>query len=247
MDDADLAAAAAELAGKMLVSLGESALWTGAARGRVAEQISNALILDAIRTHRPGEAILSEESSDSSERLDKARLWIVDPLDGTREYDEGRDDWAVQVALAIQGKPVVGAVALPARGLLFRSDAPPGLAWAESKLRVLVSRTRPPPDAAAFAKLLGAELVPRGSVGAKVAALLLGEGEIYFHSGGQHEWDSCAPIAVALAAGLDASRVNGDPLVYNRPEAWLPDLVVSHPAVTREVRDALGRLPVGRG
>lgn len=242
MDDADLAASAAELAGKILLDLAQTALWTGAARGRVAELISNELILAAIRAHRPGEAILSEESVDDPDRLRQPRVWIVDPLDGTHEYAEGRGDWAVQVALAIRGKPAVGAIALPARGLLLRSDVPPALPWAKDRLRLLVSRTRPPVQTATLAKLLKAEIVPMGSAGAKVAALLLGDGEIYLHSGGQHEWDNCAPVAVALAAGLDATRLDGKPLVYNGADAQQPDLVVSHPAVTQELRDALDRL-----
>ena len=146
-----------------------------------------------------------------------AGCWIIDPLDGTREYAEGRDDWAVHVALAVDGAPRIGAVAVPARGRLFRSDrcaAPP--APQRARPLMLVSRTRPPAEAEEIAALLGAELVPMGSAGAKAMAVVAGEADLYYHAGGQHEWDNCAPAAVALGAGLHASRVDGSPLVYNR-------------------------------
>ena len=154
-------------------------------------------------------------------------MWIVDPVDGTREYGEARTDWAVHVALTIDGKPVVGAVALPGLGLVLRSDQPQPLARRDGPLRMLVSRTRPAAEALAVAERLGAELVPMGSAGAKAMAVVRGEADIYLHTGGQYEWDSCAPAAVALAHGLHASRVDGSPLVYNQQEdTYMPDLLI---------------------
>jgi 3'(2'), 5'-bisphosphate nucleotidase len=166
-------------------------------------------------------------------------VWIVDPLDGTREFSEGRDDWAVHVALAIDGEPVVGAVALPALGLVLGTGAPPPLSPAAKVPRVVVSRSRPPEFVAAVAERLGAVVAPMGSAGAKIAAVIRGEAEVYLHSGGQYEWDSAAPVAVALATGLDATRLDGSPLRYARPDPWLPDLMVIHPDLTDAVTAAL--------
>ena len=153
---------------------------------------------------------------------------MIDPLDGTREYGEGRDDWAVHVALAIDGKPAVGAVALPARARVLARDDPPALSVEGSPLRFLVSRTRSQAETIAIAHKLGGELVAMGSCGAKAMCVLLGEADVYLHTGGQYEWDNCAPAAVALAAGLHVSRVDGTPLVYNCENPWLPDILICH-------------------
>ncbi|HXY28233.1 MAG TPA: inositol monophosphatase family protein, partial [Acidimicrobiales bacterium] len=159
----------------------------------------------------------------------EGRLWIIDPLDGTREFRQlGRSDWAVHVALAVGGEPVVGAVALPAMDLVLSTGEPPVLPPfpAGEQPRVVVSRSRPPDVAYDVAERLEAVMLPLGSAGAKIAAVILGAAEIYVHAGGQYEWDSCAPVAVALASGLHASRLDGSPLHYGDPDAWLPDLVV---------------------
>jgi 3'(2'), 5'-bisphosphate nucleotidase len=242
MGDEDLAVAIAELAGSILAGFWRTPLWRGADRARAAELTANRVILAALAAHRPRDFVLSEEG-DGGETAGGTRCWIVDPLDGTREFAEGRHDWAVQMALAESGRPALGAVFLPASGLLLRSDKPPALPPPADPIRILVSRTRPAVEATSLAEKLGAELVPMGSAGAKVAALLTGGGEAYLHSGGQFQWDSCAPVAVALAAGLDATRLNGDPLAYPGTRASLPDLVVSHPAVTARLREVLA-LPV---
>jgi 3'(2'), 5'-bisphosphate nucleotidase len=242
MEDADLAALVAETAGGVLVALDAGDLWAGADKGRIGDRLSHEVIVEALRVHRPGDAILSEEGADNSARLGQRRVWIVDPLDGTREYGEGRDDWAVQIGLAVDGRPRVGAVAIPARGALLRSDRPPALPRCPKQPRLLISRSHPPAGIGAIAEGLAAVIVPMGSVGVKVAALLVGEGEAYLHYGGQFEWDSCAPVALALAAGFDATRLSGGPLVYNRADPALPDLVISHPAVTAQVRAVLDRL-----
>ena len=183
--------------------------------------------MSELATSRPGDYVLSEEAAGDPARLSATRVWIVDPLDGTREYSEGRDDWAVHVALVVDGQPVAGAVALPGLGSVLSTGTPlPLPAPRHGPLRVVVSRTRPPAVAEAVGKALDAELVPMGSAGAKVATVIRGETDVYVHAGGQYEWDSAAPVAVAIAAGLHASRLDGSPLRYNQPNPWLPDLVI---------------------
>lgn len=223
MSDARLAAAIAEEAGKLLVAIQREGGATIGARG---DAKANRLILDRLRAARPDDAILSEESVDDPARLDARRVWIIDPLDGTREFGEGRDDWAVHVALSIDGAPAVGAVALPARGIVLASDTPPALPDPASPPRMLVSRSRPSQLCASVRDIIGAETIGMGSAGAKAMSVVLGEAEIYLHSGGQHQWDNCAPAAVALAAGLHASRIDGSPLAYNRHDTLLPDLLI---------------------
>ena len=189
---------------------------------------SHEFIMAELARVRPGDAVLSEEGSDDLARLDAERVWIVDPLDGTREFSEPpRTDWAVHVALVTGGVPVVGAVALPALGITLSTAAPPSLPEAAATPpRMIVSRTRPPAAATAVADHLGAELVEMGSAGAKAMSVIRGESEMYAHSGGQYEWDSCAPVAVALAAGLHASRADGAPMTYNNEDPYLPDLLI---------------------
>lgn len=230
MTDEDLAAKLAEGAGRLLLALRENGCLEGAALGKVADQVANAFILTALGEWRPGDPVLSEESPDDPARLASERVWIIDPLDGTREYREGRPDWAVHVALSIGGAPRLGAVAVPAMDRLFRSDrcpAPP--AAARSRPLMLVSRSRAPAGAAALAAFLGAEMVEMGSAGAKAMAVVAGEADLYYHAGGQHEWDNCAPAAVALGAGLHATRIDGAPFVYNRADTLIPDLVIARP------------------
>lgn len=200
-------------------------------------------IIDAVLERRPvGDAVLSEEAEDGPARLAAERVWIIDPLDGTREFSEpGRQDWAVHAALCVGGHPVAAAVALPALGEVHRTDAPTPLRPVpeDRPLRMVVSRTRAPAVAADVAARLGAELVPMGSAGAKVMAVVRGEAEVYLHAGGQYEWDSCAPVGVALAAGLHASRLDGSPLVYNRPDPRLDDLVVCRAELAEDVLAAV--------
>lgn len=226
MTDAELARAIADEAGALLLALAEEGEHEGHALGDAGDREANALILERLHAARPEDAILSEERECNGVRLSARRVWIVDPLDGTREYRERRADWAVHVALAIDGVATEGAVALPRLGLTLATDRPPTLAPANVPLRVVVSRTRPPAQALAVAQALGAELVPMGSAGAKAMAVVRGEADIYLHAGGQYEWDNCAPAAVALAAGLHVSRIDGSPLVYNQPDPSLPDLLV---------------------
>jgi 3'(2'), 5'-bisphosphate nucleotidase len=226
MNDTELARRIAESAGRMLMALRESGLFAGKELGQAGDELANAFIMRALRRNRPDDAILSEEERDNSARLSASRVWIVDPLDGTREYGEARADWAVHVALAIDGTAALGAVALPGLPLTLSSDDQLSRPHHSGRLRMLVSRTRPAAEAVAVAEALGAELVPMGSAGAKAMAVVRGEADIYLHSGGQYEWDSCAPVAVAQAAGLHVSRIDGSPLRYNQRDTLLPDLLV---------------------
>jgi 3'(2'), 5'-bisphosphate nucleotidase len=202
--------------------------------------MTDAFIMAGLLEARPQDAILSEECEDVGERATAERVWIVDPLDGTREFSEGRDDWAVHVALTVAGQPVAAALALPARNVLLRSDRPvPSGPSTRARPIMLVSRTRPPAGADHVARAVGADLVPMGSAGAKAAAVIRGEADIYFHAGGQHEWDNCAPVGVALAAGLHASRLDGSPIRYNQPHPLVPDLLICRPDLAAHVTAAL--------
>jgi 3'(2'), 5'-bisphosphate nucleotidase len=193
---------------------------------------------------RPADAVLSEEGVDDPARLAADRVWIIDPLDGTREFAEGRDDWAVHVALWSDGDLVAGAVALPALGRTVATDEPSTIPSRTSERpRIAVSRSRAPRIAQAAARELNADLVPMGSAGYKVAAVLFGEVDAYIHAGGQFEWDSAAPVAVAQAAGLHASRLDGSPLVYNRPDPYLPDLIVCRPELAPELLSVCAPAP----
>ena len=243
MTDEELAAHLADGAGRLLLAQRSGSGLHGAALGHAADAVANAFILAGLAQWRPDDAVLSEESHDDKARLARSRVWIVDPLDGTREYSEGRADWAVHVALAIDGAPRIGAVALPAQRRLFRSDrvqAP--AAPARQKLLIAVSRTRPPAEVAGLAALLGAELVAMGSAGVKAMTVVAGEADVYYHAGGQHEWDNCAPAAVALAAGLHASRLDGSALAYNRADTMVPDLLIARPELAAQILDYIAGL-----
>lgn len=227
-DDAALAAHLAQAAGRLLIEVRDGSGLTGTALGAAGDAAANTFLCEAIRAARPNDGLLSEEEKDNPARLAKRRVWIVDPVDGTREYGEARADWAVHVALAVDGAASVGAVALPGLdgGLVLRSDQPQPLPALAPRPRFVVSRTRPAPEAQAIAAALGGALVPMGSAGAKAIAVVRGAAEVYLHSGGQYEWDSCAPVAVAAAYGLHCSRLDGSPLVYNRPDTYMPDLLI---------------------
>ncbi len=229
MTDAQLAAHLATIAGKLLLQVRDCGVLTAKSLGNAGDQTANQYLVHAIAEARHDDGLLSEESKDTDARLSKSRVWIIDPVDGTREYGEGRTDWAVHVALAIDGVATVGAVALPGLGLVLRSDQPAPLALAPPVPRMVVSRTRPAREALAVAQAIGAELVPMGSAGAKAMAVVRGEAEIYLHTGGQYEWDSCAPVAVAAAYGLHVSRADGSALVYNRVDTFMPDLLICRP------------------
>ncbi len=211
--------------------------------GKEGDRLSHRMLMDRLGERFPRDRIRSEEAT-HAETLESpaGRVWIIDPLDGTREFSEGREDWAVHVGLAIDGEPRVGAVALPAMEVVLGTEDPPAIAEPAEVPRLVVSRSRPPEFIPALAERLGATTVAMGSAGAKIASVIRGETEIYVHAGGQYEWDSEAPVSVALASGLHASRLDGSPLRYSQPDPWMPDLVVCHPALTAAVMDALGEI-----
>jgi 3'(2'), 5'-bisphosphate nucleotidase len=231
VSDHEVAARLATEAGALLLAVRyELADATEAERKAAGDERSHKFLLEALTSECPGDAVLSEEGVDAPVRLRSERVWIVDPLDGTREFGQlGRQDWAVHVALWQSGELVAGAVALPAHGItLATPDVSPPPAFAGLP-RIVVSRSRPPAIALRVRDRLDGTLVAMGSAGAKVAAVVQGLAEVYVHAGGQYEWDSAAPVAVARAAGLHTSRVDGSPLEYNRADPLLPDLVVCRP------------------
>jgi 3'(2'), 5'-bisphosphate nucleotidase len=238
------AARIATAAGEALVALRRRIQGDGSnvqAVRAAGDRTAHELIVQALAAAYPQDPILSEEGLDNRARLGCRRVWIVDPLDGTREFGEvERTDWAVHVALIVDGMPVAGAVALPARHLTLSTASPPRLPPRDPGApRIVISRSRPPTVTPALAARLQAELMPLGSAGAKTMAVVLGEADIYVHAGGQYEWDSAAPVAVAAAAGLHVSRLDGAALRYNQADPWLPDQLICRQELATEVLDAL--------
>jgi 3'(2'), 5'-bisphosphate nucleotidase len=238
-DDDRLAADLAAEAGRRLLALRTAG---GAADDlrRAGDRSSHEFLAAELARQRPGDAVLSEEGADDLARLSADRVWIVDPLDGTREFGEpGRSDWAVHVALWERGELTAGAVALPAQGKVLSTADPAKPPASGGTLRLLVSRTRPPEFMTRLSGKLGAELVPLGSAGAKAAAVICGDAEAYVHSGGQYEWDSAAPVAVAAASGLHASRIDGSKLSYNQAKPSLPDILICQAALADTLLEAI--------
>jgi 3'(2'), 5'-bisphosphate nucleotidase len=241
-DDHALAAWTATVAGRLLLQVRECGL-EGPALKDAGDKAAHDLLMGLLARHRPGDAVLSEEGKDDKARLSAARVWIVDPLDGTREFSEPpRTDWAVHVALWSAGDLIAGAVAQPGLGTTFGTHEPPAVpVRSEGPMRIAVSRTRPPAFVQALAEEIGAELVPMGSAGAKVISVVRDVADAYVHAGGQYEWDSAAPVAVARAAGLHTSRADGAPLTYNQDDVLLPDLLVCRPELAATVTDFVRR------
>jgi 3'(2'), 5'-bisphosphate nucleotidase len=242
-DHAD-AARLAKAAGRLLLQVRGQGDLSGAWLGDHGDLTANRLLLDLLAASHGEDAVLSEEAVDSAARLGVARVWVVDPLDGTREYSEGRSDWAVHVALAVGGVLAAGAVALPARDLVLATggSVPGPASWPPlhgRAPRLVVSRSRPSAVTDRIARALGAELVPLGSAGAKAMAVVLGEADVYAHAGGMYEWDNAAPAAVAAAAGLWVSRIDGGPLRYNQPSPWSPDVLICRPELAEAVLAAV--------
>jgi 3'(2'), 5'-bisphosphate nucleotidase len=239
--DVAVAAHAARAASDVLLRLRGDGL-AGRALGDAGDAAAQQAILAVLTAERPDDVVFSEEAVDDRRRLDADRVWIVDPLDGTREYGETtRHDWAVHVALWSAGELTAAAVALPALGEVLVTDPAPALpARADGPVRIAVSRSRPPAEADAVAAALDGALVPLGSAGYKTVAVVRGEVDAYVHAGGMYQWDSAAPVAIARAAGLATSRLDGSPLVYNDADPWLPDLVVCRPELAERVLAAVG-------
>ncbi|AKS33091.1 3'(2'),5'-bisphosphate nucleotidase CysQ [Mycolicibacterium goodii] len=237
MNDHELADRLATRAGDLLLDVRADFADAPAEKRKAAgDKQSHDFLMAELAEQRPGDAVLSEEGVDGPARLTAERVWIVDPLDGTREFSElGREDWAVHVALWSAGELVAGAVALPAQNMTLSTPDVAAPLPLEGPPRVVVSRTRPPAIALAVCDALGGTLVEMGSAGAKVAAVIRGHADVYVHAGGQYEWDSAAPVAVARAAGLHTSRIDGSPLAYNARDPRLPDLIVCRPELAEQV------------
>jgi 3'(2'), 5'-bisphosphate nucleotidase len=240
LDDHSFAVWAAEQAGAVLLEVRAGADergLEGKALKAAGDAAAQEVLARVLGEHRPDDAVLSEEAADDKVRLEASRVWIIDPLDGTREFSEPpRDDWAVHVALWQDGDLVAGAVAQPALGETFNTGTPRQVpARTADRPRIAVSRTRPPAFVEALAAEIDAELVPMGSAGVKVMSVVRDMADAYVHAGGQYQWDNAAPVAVARAAGLHCSRVDGSPLVYNEDDTSLPDLIVCRPELAEEI------------
>jgi 3'(2'), 5'-bisphosphate nucleotidase len=246
LDDHALAAWLADAAGERLLEVRQSGL-TGRELKDAGDQAAHELLVDLLARHRPDDSVLSEEGKDDKRRLTATRVWIVDPLDGTREFSEPpRDDWAVHVALWQDGELTAGAVAQPALGETFDTGHPPVVPPRTSvRPRIAVSRTRPPAFVEALAQEIDAELVPMGSAGVKAISVVRDLTDAYVHAGGQYEWDNAAPVAVARSAGLFCSRVDGSELRYNQDDVFLPDLVVCRPELAEVILDFVRRHGTG--
>jgi 3'(2'), 5'-bisphosphate nucleotidase len=246
----DLATRAGELLLELRAAAGSSAAERWGLRDD-GDMGSHHFLVDELRAARPDDRVLSEEGAEDRRRLDAHRVWIVDPLDGTREFGEiGRSDWAVHVALVIDRVLAVGAVALPAMGVTLSTAEPPVVPTSsigeERPPRMVVSRSRPHPATILAAEVLGADLIPMGSAGAKAMAVVRGEADAYAHAGGQYEWDSAAPAAVALSAGLFVSGVDGSQLEWNKSDPWQPHLLICRPELAGPVVDAV-QAAIARG
>ena len=239
-DDAALARAVAQEAGELLLKLRARGELSGRELGDQGDRAADDLILARLKAARPDDFILSEETRDDPARCAARRVWVVDPLDGTADYAHGLDDWAVHVGLSIDGYPAAGAVALPVAGVVHASDdSLPPFPPLPASPRMVVSRTRCAEVVRNAGAALGATLVAMGSAGAKAMAVVGGRAEIYLHTGGQYQWDNCAPAAVALAAGLHASRIDGTPLTYNCADPLLPDLLICRRELAPDVLAAI--------
>lgn len=242
-DDHALAVWLAEAAGDRLLAVRTEGL-EGKELKDAGDRAAHELLMELLATYRPDDAVLSEEGKDDKVRLTRDRVWIIDPLDGTREFSEPpRDDWAVHVALWSSGELIAGAVAQPALGETFSTAEPPVLpARSDGPIRIAVSRSRPPAFVTEMAQTLDAELVPMGSAGVKVMSVVRDLTDAYVHAGGQYEWDSAAPVVVAAAAGLFTSRIDGSPLLYNRDDVYLPDLIVCRPEFADQILELIATL-----
>lgn len=205
------------------------------------DAIAQQFIAEQLARHRPDDAVLSEEGTEDGRRFDHERVWIIDPLDGTHEFGErGRVDWAVHIALWIDGHFEAGAVSLPAQGSVYATD-PASVVPAPDRPtpRLVTSRRRSPASAVIVARSIGADVIRLGSAGAKAMAVVRGDADVYVHDGGMYQWDSAAPVAVAAAAGLHVSRIDGSPMVYNRRDPWMPDLLICRPEFADAALDAI--------
>lgn len=234
LDDHDLAFHLATGIGDIVRGTRAGGLLSGRSLARVANEVAQSWTDEVLAVHRPDDGMLSENVVDDRSRLQCSRVWIIDVIDGTKEFSTGRSDWSVHVALVVDGHPTVAAVGLPDAGRVFRSDQCAHVDGPMSGTLVM-SRNNPPPVAEQVATALGLTMRPMGSAGAKMLSVLLGDADVYIHAGGQNEWDQAAPVGVALASGLHASRIDGSPLVFNQEDTYSPDILVCRPELTQKV------------
>lgn len=234
IDDARLTYRLALGTGEILKGVRGVGLLRDRGLGDAGDELSQNWIARVLAQHRPDDGVLSEEAADDQSRLSKERVWIIDPLDGTKEFAGGRQDWAVHIALVENGIPIHAAVGLPDLGVVFTSAESKAVEGPLSR-KFVVSRNRAPKVAQHIADNMGSELVPMGSAGAKAMHVLLGDADAYIHAGGQYEWDSAAPVGVAKAAGLHCSRLNGNNLTYNNKDTYMPDLLICRPELADEI------------
>ena len=240
VDDANLTLRLAMGTSEILKGVRNVGLLSGRHLGDAGDDLAQNWIARVLAQHRPEDGFLSEEAMDNQERLARDRVWIIDPLDGTREFASGRQDWAVHIALIEHGEPIHAAVGLPDKGVTFWSE--------EAKMvkgplahKVVVSRNRPPAIATPMAEAIDAKVEVMGSAGAKAMYTLLGDFDAYIHAGGQYEWDSAAPVGVAKAAGLHCSRLDGSALKYNQEDTFLPDLLICRPELAGTLLEAAAK------
>jgi 3'(2'), 5'-bisphosphate nucleotidase len=242
LDDSDLAYYLATGIGDIVKGTRSGGLLNGRSLARVANEVAQSWTDEVLAVHRPEDGTLSEGVSDDLTRLDRKRVWIIDVIDGTKEFSTGRSDWSVHVALVVDGRPTVASVGLPDSGRVFRSDH---VAHVDGPLShtLVISRNHPPAEAHRVADALGLEVRPMGSAGAKMLSVLLGDADAYLHAGGQNEWDQAAPVGVALAAGLHASRLDGSPIEFNKADTYSPDILVCRPELAGEILAVTAKEP----
>lgn len=234
VDDAILTRRLAQGTGEILKGVRGVGLLRGRNLGDAGDELAQNWLARVIAQHRPDDGVLSEEAADDYARLTKDRVWIIDPLDGTKEFATGRQDWAVHVALVENGRPIHAAVGLPDLGVTFCSDDAKAVMGPLSK-KIVYSHNRGPKVATFIAEKMGFDTTLMGSAGAKAMHVLLGDADAYIHAGGQYEWDSAAPVGVCRAAGLWCSRLDGSEMTYNNKDTYLPDLVICRPDIKDEV------------
>lgn len=234
LDDQDLAFHLASGIGDIVRGTRAGGMLHGRSLARVSNEVAQLWTDEVLAVHRPDDGVLSEDVTDNLSRLQRSRVWIIDVIDGTKEFSTGRPDWSVHVALVEDGHPTVASVGLPDAGRVFRSDQCTFVDGPMSGYLVM-SRNNPPPVAERVATALGLTIRPMGSAGAKMLSVLLGDADVYIHAGGQNEWDQAAPVGVALAAGLHASRIDGSPLVFNQEHTYSPDILVCRPELVEDV------------
>lgn len=245
LGDHDLAYYLATGIGDIVRGTRAGGLLNGRSLARVANEVAQNWTDEVLAVHRPDDGVLSENVADDLRRLDDSRVWIIDVIDGTKEFSTGRSDWSVHVALVVDGQPELASVGLPDAGRVFRSDQVAHVDGPHSGAMV-ISRNNPPAGAHEVAEELGLRVRPMGSAGAKMLSVLLGDADVYLHAGGQNEWDQAAPVGVALAAGLHASRLDGTPIRFNKEDTYSPDILVCRPELTEQVLAAVAKtMPTG--